>query len=319
MAMFTNFKATANAYGLFSGVLWGLSGVLLALLLKDSALSSYFLIPIILAFLNDMISCGYIFMYLVLQGKYQAIRSIPKDKKNGIIILAAMFGGPMGMSCYVLAIQYIGISYTATISATYPAIGALISFFLLKDRIHLLGILGLILAVMCTMILGYSTSTQTTSSWLGFLFAFICALGWSAEVVISSYGMNKDIPADIAYFIRQLSSSVGYLVIIILFVHSFPSVVHIFSNMALYSLLFATSLAATMSYFFYYKAISMLQPIRAMGLNITYTIWAVIFAYLLIDEPISVKLLLLCIGVSTGSLLIAANPRNIKNLIFTLK
>ncbi|MCC8460039.1 DMT family transporter [Photorhabdus aegyptia] len=319
MAIFTNNKITANAYGLSSGVFWGLSGVLFALLLKNTALSCCLFIPIVLAFLNDMISCGYMFIYLMVKGKYRAICLIPKNKKNGIIILAAIFGGPIGMSCYILAIQYIGISYTATISATYPAIGALISFFLLKDRIHLIGILGLILAVVCTMILGYSASTQTISGWIGFLFAFICALGWSSEVVISSYGMNKDIPADIAYFIRQLSSSVGYLVIIILFIHPFPSIVNIFSNTGLYSLLFFTSLVATLSYLFYYKAICMLQPIRAMSLNITYAIWAVIFACLLVDEPISIKLVLLCVGVSAGSFLTAVNPLNIKKLILTLK
>ncbi|WP_232370076.1 DMT family transporter [Xenorhabdus lircayensis] len=223
------------------------------------------------------------------------------------------------MSFYILAIKYIGIGYAATISALYPAIGALISFFLLKDRIHRIGLLGLLLAIVCTMILGFSASTQIVSGWIGFLFAFLCALGWGSEVVISSYGMNKDIPSDIAYFIRQLSSSLGYLILIIVFIHSFPGLTHIFSDVKLSVLLFTTSLAATISYLFYYRAIEKLLPIRAIALNITYSVWAVLFAYIIVGEPISISLLLTCAGVSFGSFLTAVNPRDIKKLKLALK
>ncbi|SFU96514.1 DMT family transporter [Xenorhabdus koppenhoeferi] len=317
--MQVNNKLSANFYGLFSGVFWGLSGVLLALLLKDNTLASCFLIPIIIACLNDLISFVYMFFYLLYQKKHQEILSILKNKNYLIITIAAIFGGPMGMSFYILAIKYIGIGYTATISALYPAIGTLISFFLLKDRIHRIGLLGLLLSIICTMILGYSASTQVVSGWIGFLFAFLCALGWGSEVVISSYGMNKNIPSDIAYFIRQLSSSLGYIILIVVFVHSFPSVLHILSDIKLTTLLLTTSLMATISYLFYYRAIESLLPIRAMALNITYSVWAVVFAYLIIDEPISINLLLICTGVSVGSFLTAVNPHNINKLVFFLK
>lgn len=223
------------------------------------------------------------------------------------------------MSFYILSIKYIGIGYTAAISALYPAIGALISFFLLKDKIHKIGLFGLALAITCTIILGYSTTTQTIFGWIGFLFAFLCALGWGSEVVISSYGMNKNIPSDIAYLIRQLSSSLGYFIIIVVFIHSFPGVTHIFSDIKLTTLLLTTSLIATLSYLFYYRAIERLRPIRAMALNITYSVWAVIFAYLIMDEPISINLLFICTGISVGSFLTAINPINIKKLTYFIK
>ncbi|MDC9603972.1 DMT family transporter [Xenorhabdus griffiniae] len=314
-------KLWANFHGLLSGIFWGLSGVLLALVLKDNTLASFFIIPIIIAFLNDSISLVYMIFYLLYKKNQKAILSIFKEKNNLIISIAAIFGGPMGMSFYILAIKNIGIGYTATISALYPAIGTLISFCLLKDRIHKIGLLGLLLAIVCTMALGYSASTQVISGGreIGFLFAFLCALGWGAEVVISSYGMNKNIPSDIAYFIRQLSSSLGYFILIIVFIHSFPGVIHIFSDIKLSTLLFTTSLAATASYLFYYRAIEKLRPIRAMALNITYSIWAIFFSYLIIGEPISVNLLFICSGVSLGSFLTVVNPRDLKKLRLSLK
>ncbi|PHM39571.1 putative lic-1 operon protein [Xenorhabdus mauleonii] len=312
-------KLTSNLYGFFSGLFWGLSGVLLALLLKDNTLSSYFLVPIIIAFLNDLISFIYMLLYLLYHKKHQNILSILKNKNYFIITIAAIFGGPMGMSFYILSIKYIGVGYTAAISALYPAIGALISFFLLKDRIHKIGLLGLVLAITCTILLGYSATTQAISGWVGFLFAFLCALGWGSEVVISSYGMNKDIPSDIAYFIRQSSSSLGYFILIAVFIHSFPGGTYIFSDLKLTTLLLVTSLISTISYLFYYRAIERLLPIRAMALNITYSAWAIVFSYIIIDEPISINLLLICIGVSLGSFLTAVNPINIKKFKLAIK
>ncbi|WP_446470110.1 EamA family transporter [Xenorhabdus stockiae] len=137
-------------------------------------------------------------------------------------------------------------------------------------------------------------------------------LGWGAEVVISSYGMNKNIPADIAYFIRQLSSSLGYLIVIIIFIHSIPGVKYIFSSFNLSILLLAVSLTTTVSYLLYYHAIEKLFPIRAMALNITYSAWAIIFSHFIIGDPVSMSLLFTCIGVAIGSFFTAVNPRNIK-------
>ncbi|WP_446470090.1 DMT family transporter [Xenorhabdus stockiae] len=317
--MLNSHKLISNSYGLFSGIFWGLSGVLLALLLKDNSLSSYFLAPIIIVFLNDLVSTGYMFIYLIFKKKNKELCSIFKHKKSLLIVLAAFFGGPLGMSCYILAIKYIGVGYTATISALYPAFGALISFFILKDKIHYIGLFGLSLAIICTMMLGYSASTQIVSGWIGFIFAFLCALGWGSEVVISSYGMSKNISSDIAYFIRQLSSSLGYFILIIATIYSFPDIKSIFFNINLSILLLTTSLAATISYLFYYRAIERLRPIRAMALNITYSIWAVIFSYLIMGESISINLLIICIGIALGSFLTAVNPHDFKKLKLAIK
>ncbi|WP_446470112.1 EamA family transporter [Xenorhabdus stockiae] len=187
-------KILPNFYGLCSGVFWGLSCSLLALLLKDNTLASCFIIPIIIAFMNDFISFISLYLYLLCKKGNKKILSSLKNKNNLIIFVAAIFGGPMGMSFYVLSIKYIGVGYTVIISSLYPAIGALISFFILKDRIHKIGLLGLLLAVVCTVILGYSVSSQIISGKsIGFFFAFLCALGWGAgseHTLIDIYPKN---------------------------------------------------------------------------------------------------------------------------------
>ena len=43
-------------------------------------------------------------------------------------LLAALLGGPVGMSGYLIAINNIGPGYTAIISTFYPAVGTLLAF-----------------------------------------------------------------------------------------------------------------------------------------------------------------------------------------------
>lgn len=49
-------------------------------------------------------------------------------------MLAAVIGGPIGMTGYVLAINYMGASIGAVASAVFPAIGAILAYFFLKEK-----------------------------------------------------------------------------------------------------------------------------------------------------------------------------------------
>ena len=70
------------------------------------------------------------------------------------MILAALFGGPIGMMAYMFAITNIGASYTASISAMYPAAGAFFSYLFLKIKLSKKGWLGLFLSILSIIILG---------------------------------------------------------------------------------------------------------------------------------------------------------------------
>ena len=63
--------------------------------------------------------------------------------------------------------------------------------------------------------------------------------------------------------------------------------------------------AGTASYLFYYKAIDLLGAARAMALNISYSAWAVLFAFLLqsiVPAPIQI---VLCVVILVGTVLAA--------------
>ena len=58
---------------------------------------------------------------------------------------------------------------------------------------------------------------------------------------------------------------------------------------------------------FYYTAIGSIGPVKATGLNITYSIWAIIFDVLLLGNEITLKLILCSILIIIGSVLVSKN------------
>lgn len=58
-----------------------------------------------------------------------------KTKSALFVVIAALMGGPIGMTGYLLAVKLIGPSYTAIISSLYPAVGAILAYFILKERL----------------------------------------------------------------------------------------------------------------------------------------------------------------------------------------
>lgn len=304
-----------TVFGVFSGMLWGLDTVLIGLILEGSVFSEFtFTAPLIAVFLHDSFSSLWIFIYMIVNKKTGDILSAIKSKSGLFLILASLFAGPVGMTGYVLAISYIGSSYTATISSMYPAIGAFFAYVFLKDKLNLRGVVGLILAISATVFLGVSSSTgEGQSNLLGFIFAFMCTVGWGLECVICSYGMKGDIKPDIALQIRQLTSAISYAIVIIPIFNAYPGVLEVIKTSQC-AFLALTALIGTLSYFCYYSAIDSIGPTRAMGLNISYSAWAVIIG-VFVGVSLDFKVLLICIVIILGSILTCDNPGEIFYMI----
>ena len=67
------------------------------------------------------------------------------------------------------------------------------------------------------------------------------------------------------------------------------------------------AIAGTASYLFYYKAIDTVGASRGMALNISYSAWAVIFAFLLQGTVPSILQIVCCVVILVGTVL-AATP-----------
>ena len=271
-------------FGLFSGIFWALDTIVL------SYISAFVLI---ICFFHDFIAVWLLFFTSKINLKKQELK---------ILILAGIAGG-LGMILYLLGIYLSSASIAGVLSSLYPIFSAVLAHFVLREYLSLLGYFGLVLAIFGTFMLFNINLNEF--SFLGAFCAFGCAFCWGSECVIVKLALNKGTDEKTALFIRQCVSSffsfVGILVVFSLGKLDFSQ-----SNLYLVCV---ASVLGTISYLFYYKAISKLGALKAMGLNISYSAWIVVFG-VFFGSQINMYLLLCALIIIFGCLL--SNAKTIK-------
>ena len=244
--------------------------------------------------------------------QYQKVIRALKTKSGKYVMLAALLGGPIGMSGYVAAIHFIGPSYTAVISAMFPALGAFFAFIFLKEKMTLLQISGLVTSILGVIILGYTPASHNMDHMLlGFACAILCCVGWAAEAVICDYGMkDPDVSDEQALQIRQMTSALFYGVIIIPVLKGWKCMVQIMHTPAAGTILLA-ALFGTASYLCYYRAISKIGASKAMPLNITYSAWSILFSWIILGIRPDIRSIISGIMIIGGSVFAAVDLSDI--------
>ncbi|MDF2512059.1 MAG: hypothetical protein K0S04_1925 [Herbinix sp.] len=277
-------------YGLGAGIVWAAETLLLSFVLAagifEGSKEAIFLAPFVTAFFNDTFSCTYVFFYRKANKTLRRnnIFNALKTKRGKLLLLSGLCGGPLGMGSYLLAIKYIGASYTSVISALYPAIGSVIAWLFLRELLSKKQLAGLALCTLGTIgIVGLPGGFSGNPIY--FLFAFSCALFWGLEAVISSQAMKDgNISSEDALQIRHLTSILCYGVIFLPLLGAWNFTLQIFLLPQTLVLFVVTALLETCSYLLYYKAISKIGAPKAMSLNVTYIVWAVLLGIFVLKE-----------------------------------
>ena len=118
-------------------------------------------------------------------------------------------------------------------------------------------------------------------------------------MVLSSYSM-KFISSEFVYAIRVLGAISGYFVIILFNKVEIYPLLHLLTIRNSSIILFILA-SGFLSYFYYYKSIGLVGPIRAITMNITYTIWTVIISYVFLNTDVNLITILCCLGMFIGT------------------
>lgn len=286
--------------GVFSGLFWGLSSVLSGIILVMGAFVSteqaIILSPLVGAFLNYTFSTIWLTAFTIVRGNFKSTFKSLKTKSGRAVVLGALCGGPFGFGCYLLAINFIGAGYAASISAVFPVLTGLFSYIFLKEKLKLKNWSGLVVSIIAIAILWYAPGETVGENFaLGLILAIGSAVGWALESVICAYGMKGDeVSSEEALYLRKLVATLAYGVLIIPFIRGFGLTAEVLSsNLAIF--LAGIALIGTISYGLYYKAIDMIGPGRATGLNVTYAAWAVFFEIIFLGTMVT-PILLVCVG-----------------------
>ena len=206
--------------GIIAGITWAFETFILGIALAMSPFVSteqaVILAPFASTFLHDAFSAVWACIFNGVRGKLPDVLAALKTRSGRFVALAAVIGGPVGMTGYVLSVNNMGASIGAVASAIFPAIGAVLAYFFLKEKMQWYRWVFLILSLLGVYGLSYSPDLNITNFWLGFAGTLMCAFGWGIEAVIIAKCVQDDAVTDeIALQIRQTTSALVYGIIIL--------------------------------------------------------------------------------------------------------
>lgn len=277
--------------GIIAGITWALETVILGIALAMSPFCSteqaIFLAPFVSTFLHDTCSAIWAWIYNGVRGKLPGVWKAFKTKSGKWVVLAAIIGGPIGMTGYVLAVNYMGASIGAVASAIFPAIGSVLAYIFLKEKMKWHQWVFLVITLLGVYGLSYSPDLEIKNFLLGIVGALMCAFGWGIEaVVLAKCLKDPEVTDEFALQIRQTTSALTYGIIILPVLKGWGFTAGLFTGGTgwLLPTIAIAGLCATVSYLFYYKAISQIGASKSMALNVTYSAWAIVFTVVILRD-----------------------------------
>lgn len=279
-------------YGILAGVTWALETIILGMALAMTPFISteqaVFLAPFVSTFLHDSYSAVWAAIYNGLRGNLKSVwYALVKTKSGKYVVIAAVIGGPVGMTGYVLAVNYMGASIGAVASAIFPAIGAVLAYFFLKEKMQWYRWILLFITLFGVYGLSYSPELDMSNFVIGVIGALMCAFGWGIEAVILAKCLqDPEVKDEYALQIRQTTSALVYGIILLPVLRGWKFTLTLLGGGTgwLLPTIISAAFFATISYLFYYKAIAAIGASKAMALNVSYSAWAIFFAVIILHD-----------------------------------
>ncbi|MDR0880850.1 MAG: hypothetical protein LBN09_09195 [Clostridioides sp.] len=226
----SDFFKKGISIALFSGVAYGLYTAFLTMGMTkgvwgdwygaNTAGLSQFVIIYLLAALGNAIndSCSAVWAVLnsVRQGKFKDMLRCINSVPGRTMIGAALIGGPIAGTSYVIAIQMAG-PIAVPISALCPAVAALLGKILYKQEINKRMAVGIVICVAASFLIGstgFQGGSMSANTILGLAIAIIAAVGWGFEGCVAGYA-SAMVDTEIGICIRQLTSGIANLFIVV--------------------------------------------------------------------------------------------------------
>lgn len=309
-------------FGILVGFAWGIDTVLMGVITSNSPIlsNSSSATSLIIAFLHDLFCFLWLVLVMLCLKQLKQTFSLLKTKKGKAACLAAFVGAPIGMSGYVLGIKYAAPAYASAISVIYPGIGAILAYFILKEKLNIKAILGISISLLGAVALGYSKVDISVypDFYLGIGFTAIAVLGWAFEGVILGFAMKKirdedHIQAAPQQFLtlRYLTSAVVYGFLIMPVVGAYGTIVQL--PISTFLSFAGIAIFGAITYLSWYKAVDYVGTAMGTALNSTATFWVLIFSWLLLGREITPYLAICASIIILGVFIFAFSSSKAKN------
>ena len=243
------------------------------------------------AAVNDICSAVWTLIYAAIIGRLGDFGRSLKTKPGRILIVAAIIGGPIASTAYVVGLQMAG-SIIVPIAALNAAIGAIIGRMIFKQPLTK-GMVGGIAICFAAAVLIGSTGMSFGEGFsgemlLGMIAAFCAALGWCLEGAVGGYACCM-VDTEVAICIRQCTSGIVNAVIFCSLLamiggdgigSGLALVGHALADGPSIWMFFIGGVFASWSFKFWYKGASMCGAALGMGCNGTYAFWGPFWCFI---------------------------------------
>lgn len=298
-------------YGLGSGFTWGFDTVLIGIVITMAPFVENPLLVVggvfICSMLHDVLAAFWMFVVMGFKGRLSELGKALCTRDGLFCVLGALFGGPLAMTFYVLAVSHGGAALTATVTACYPLLGSALAVLILKEKMPFRGWLGLCICIMGIAYIGYvPDENQQINVGVGIALAAVAAIGWALEAVVCGYGMKGGkVDPFMALLIREMTSGLVYILLVVPimlggFHPMITGVSAVLSDSIVSITLLMTALIGMSSFIMWYTAIDSIGAARSLCLNVTYSFWTVLLTFLLFGGDMSMNILVGALLVITG-------------------
>ena len=261
-----------------------------------SAFALVYTLSAVGAAVNDICSAVWSLIYAAIIGRLGDFTRSINTKPGRILILAAIIGGPLASTAYVIGLQMAG-SIIVPIAALNAAIGAIIGRIIYKQKLSGGMILGIVICFAAAVIIGlfgYGIpegglagifGNMSGEAVIGIIAAFCAALGWGIEGAVGGYACCM-VDTEIAICIRQCTSGIVNAVILCSLLSlmggdgigsGLALVGHALADGPSIWMFFIGGVFASWSFKFWYKGASMCGAALGMGCNGTYAFWGPLY------------------------------------------
>lgn len=261
-----------------------------------SAFALVYTLSAVGAAVNDICSAVWTLIYAAIIGRLGDFARSINTKPGRILILAAIIGGPLASTAYVIGLQMAG-SIIVPIAALNAAIGAIIGRIIYKQKLTGGMILGIVICFTAAVIIGlfgYGIpegglagifGNMSGEAVIGIIAAFCAALGWGIEGAVGGYACCM-VDTEIAICIRQCTSGIVNAVILCSLLAMIGGdgigsglvlVGHALADGPSIWMFIVAGIFASWSFKFWYKGASMCGAALGMGCNGTYAFWGPLY------------------------------------------
>lgn len=306
-------------FGIIVGIAWGLDGVLLGEVGKSSIFENFEMYPLVSALFHEGFCLLWVLLFLIFSKQIGGFFKLIKTKKGLVTVIAAIVGAPIGMSAYLLAIKYASTPYASSISVIYPGIGAILSYFILKEKLSIRAIVGIGISLFGSFMLSFNPSGDVPAEFVkGVMFALLAVFGWALEGVIIGFAMKRikneeHVKATPQQFLalRYLVSTLSYAIVVVPLIKGYPVASEVVSSGLIWSYAGIAILGA-ITYLCWYKAVDLVGAAMGTALNSTAALWSIIFSAVLFGKELTLPLVAWGTVIVIGVFVFAIDPKALK-------